>query len=159
MLYLPIRPCQWSRPDTHDILELWIQLGQHLDLALPVFWMSTFLFHFLYPHFFKEKSIYCKCIRFQIRHMPLDPWLCNILILGESKAWHFIFWAKVQMQSIKGQNFIRPIAIEQFMLENCSTNLEESLLHREYIVWSMVLWAVVWLVKNAFWVSGICEWS
>ena len=34
--------------------------------------------------------------------------------------------------------------------KNCSTNLEESLLHREYVVCSMVLSAVVLLVKNTF---------
>ena len=31
---------------------------------------------------------------------------------------------------------------------------EDSLSHRKYVVWSMFLWAVVRLVKNALWVSG-----
>ena len=71
-------------------------------------------------------------------------------------SWYFvIYWAKFLTQHVKGQNFIRTIACRK----NCSTNLEESLSNREYVVWSMVLWAVIWLVKNAFWVSRPCEWS
>ena len=38
-------------------------------------------------------------------------------------------WAKVITQHIKGQNFIQPNAVGQFMLENCSTNLEKTLSH------------------------------
>ena len=34
------------------------------------------------------------------------------------------------MQRVKGQYFIQPIAVGQFMLVNCSTNLEESLSHQ-----------------------------
>ena len=44
-----------------------------------------------------------------------------------------------QSYNAKGQNVILPIAVGQLMLENCSINLEESLSHREYVVWSMVL--------------------
>ena len=35
---------------------------------------------------------------------------------------------------------IQPMVVGQFILENLlETNLEESLSHREYVVWSMVL--------------------